>query len=487
MGNIVERIGEKSWRAGLVALLFLSLVACASVPRDTGFDELFDAPAFAAARWGAAVRSTETGRVVYRRDEQKAFTPASSMKLFTTAVALVKLGPEFRYTTELSAVGEAKDGILHGDLVVRGSGDPTLSAAVFEAWIEKLIAGGIREIRGRVIGDDTAFDDQLLGTGWSWDDETFGYAAQISGLTFNDNSITVHITPGPHAGDPATVKITPDTRYVTVINQAVTAPADRPNALRFVREPGANRIRISGFIAAASQPLSQSISVHNPTHFAATVLKEMLESKGIAVSGGALDIGELRTSPEYASSKTVAVYTSPPLSDLIRITNKLSRNLYAEQLFRTIGKVIGGEGSTARASAVMKDTLAAMGIPPEAVAIHDGSGLSRLNLVTPLHTVILLDAMAKHEHFSYFYDSLPVAGVDGTLERRMRSTGAESNVRAKTGYFSQVRALSGYLATREGELLAFSLLANNYLGSPADTRELQDRFCDLLSTLSRQR
>lgn len=486
--NIALRKISQTLRVVCITAVMLSCISCASLSQKSRFDELFDTPSFTAARWGASVKSVESGAFIYRLDDTKAFTPASNMKLFTTAVALVRLGPEFRFATELYTNGEIRDGILHGDLVVRGSGDPTLSTGVFEKWAEQLRAAGIREIRGALIGDDNVFDDQYLGTGWSWDDAAFGYAAQISGLSFSDNSVGIEILPGRTIGGPAILKTAPDTGYVTVSNQVITAPpGNGPNALRFSREPGSNRIIVMGEISAQSPALYERISVHNPTHFAVAAFKEIMEAKGIHIAGDSVDIDDIKMIPDYPSMKKIALHFSQPLYEIIRATNKLSRNIYAEQIFRTLGKVIGGEGSTARSAAVVKETLSSMGIPTDAFAVYDGSGLSRLNLATPLQIVLLLDAMAKHEYFKYFYDSLPVAGVDGTLEWRMKNTGAEKNLHAKTGYFQQVRALSGYTTTKEGEMIAFSIMANNHLGSPTDTRVLQDRFCEVLSGLPRSR
>ena len=466
----------------LLSCVFLSACSPALVARQAGLDTLFDDRLFAGARWGAAAVSVDTGDIIYRRDDTKAFVPASNIKLFTTAVALLKLGPDFRYTTKLYASGETINGILYGDLFLLGSGDPTLSASAFESWADSLSRSGIKEIRGTIVGDDHFLDDVHLGAGWSWEDETFGYASQISGLSFNDNSVDIEIRPGEKIGDPAILRITPDTGYVSVINHAITAPfADACKSLSFFREQGSNRIRVEGTICLQSPPLHEKLSVHNPARFAVTVFRHMLESRGIHVSGDPVSIDEFITPPDYSLMREVAFHTSPPLNEIIKATNKWSNNLYAEQLFRTLGRMFGGKGSTEKSAEVMRKALSSMGIPSESLAIYDGSGLSRLNLVTPLQTVMLLEYMARHEYFPFYYASLPVAGIDGTLRRRMKNGPAENNVRAKTGSFRQVTVLSGYTTTKEGKLIAFSLMSNNYLGPSANTRALEDRFCEILT------
>ena len=471
--------------AFLLALLCCILLSACShslVRQRAALDAVLDDGRFAGARWGAAVKSVDTGKVLYQRDDAKAFIPASNMKLFTTAAALLKLGPDFRYTTRLYANGDMIDGVLYGDLFIRGSGDPTLSADAFESWANELEDRGITEVRGCIIGDDRFFDDIHLGADWSWEDETYGYAAQISGLSFNENRVIVEILPGENIGDPAIIKIAPNTKYVSVLNGTVTAASEEAgNSLHFFRERGSNRIRVDGTICLRSPPLHTRLSVDNPARFAATVFREALQSRGILVSGAPASAGDYETQADYSWMKEIGVHVSPPLSEIIKDTNRSSNNLYAEQLFRTLGSLFGGEGSAEHSAEVIKEVLLPMGISPEGLAVYDGSGLSRLNLVTPSQIVALLEYMAKHEYFPIYYDSLAVAGKEGTLRRRMKDGPAANNIHAKTGSFRQTTTLSGYATTKAGELVAFSLMSNNYLGPSADARALEDRFCEILA------
>jgi D-alanyl-D-alanine carboxypeptidase/D-alanyl-D-alanine-endopeptidase (penicillin-binding protein 4) len=458
-------------------------------------DEIFDDPAFYNAHWGAVIKSLETGEYLYRRNEHKSFIPASNMKLFTTAVALIKLGPDFKYVTGLYTDGEIRGGVLYGNLFVRGSGDPTISGRftggdvtkIFRNWADSLKELGIERIKGDIIGDDNFFDDQFMGTGWAWDDETYWYSAHISGLSFNDNCVDLQIFPGDEVGDTAIVKINPETGYVRIINQVITVPPESSNYIDFFRSPGTNVIKVFGRIAINSSPHSESVSVHNPTLYAVTVLKEVFEVKGIEVEGRAVDIDDTVINPDYSRMRRVASYESPPLSEIIKVINKRSQNFYAEQVFRTLGKIFGGEGSTEKSVEVVKNVLLKMGIPPNSISIYDGSGLSRLNIITPFQVVKLLEYMYRHEYFKYFYESLPIAGVDGTLEGRMKHSSAENNVRAKTGYVRYARTLSGYVTTRDGEMLVFSLMTNNYLVPTPVANSIQDMVCIRLANFSRRR
>jgi len=458
-------------------------------------DEIFKDPSFSNAYWGVIIQSLETGEYLYRLNEHKSFIPASNMKLFTTAVALIKLGPDFRYKTYIYTDGKIKDEILYGNIFIRGSGDPTISGRftngdvikTFKDWADSLLKLGIKEINGDIVGDDNYFDDQYMGTGWAWDDETYWYSAHISALSFNDNCVDFEIFPGKKIGDPAIIKINPNTKYVQIKNQVITVHPDSSTKIDFFRAPGTNIINVFGKISLKSKPQKESISIHNPTLYTATVFKEVLESKGIKITGSAVDIDDTFLNPDYENMTILASYESPPLSEIIKVINKRSQNFYAEQLFRTLGKIFGGEGSTQKSVEVIKTTLSQFGIPPEAISIYDGSGLSRLNLVTPFQILTLLNYMYKHEYFSYFYESLPIAGVDGTLETRMRKTKAQGNVRAKTGYVQYARALSGYIKTKDNEMLSFVMITNNYLIPTSAANMIQDIVCQRLAEFSRRK
>ena len=451
-------------------------------------DDIIDAHLAAPVLWGVSVRSLSTGESLLARNERKLFTPASNMKLLTTAVALTRLGPDFRYTSGLYWKGKRKKNVLEGDVFFRGSGDPTISerfqgkaTAVFEGWADTLKQQGVREIQGDLVGDDSLFDDRSLGLGWAWDDEMIAFSARISALSFNDNCFEATLLPGKKAGDPAQISISPETAYVELTNALKTSSPDGEPELEARRAFGSNRIVLSGRISLASGPRSLRFSVANPALYTVTVLKEVFEAKGIRVRGRAIDIGHSgKPVPDYGTMRAIASRQSEPLSEIIEHVNKRSQNLYAELLFRTLGAIWRGRGTTKNSVEVVLESLAAMGIPKDSLAVYDGSGLSRLNLVAPAQVVQVLDYMSRHPYFEYYYRSLPAAGVDGTLIKRMRNTPAENNVRAKTGTLTHVAALSGYATGGSGSLLAFSIMSNNSLSSPSEMRALQDAICERL-------
>ncbi len=403
------------------------------------------------------------------------------MKLFTTAAALVLLGPEFRYTTNLYADGEIRDGTLNGNLIIRGVGDPTLSGRfhaggvdeIFSGWAESLLRLGVKEIRGNIVGDGSLFGEEYLGAGWAWDDNIHCYSAEISALSINDNCIAVSVRAGA-AGEKPFVSVDDSSGYLTIRSQAVTALPEEELSLRLSREPGSNLLIVSGGIPANTEAEPFFVTIHNPALFAAVHLTQVLKSKGIVVAGTSTDRRSLFGPVSYESMKILASYTSPPLREIITQINKASRNLYAELLFRTLGKSFRNDGSAKAAAEVVNATLTKMTIPSDSVVVYDGSGLSRMNLVMPSALVTLLGYMYRHENFSYFLTSLPVAGVDGTLKERMKNSPAQGKVKAKTGKMTRILNLSGYIRGREGGIYAFSILINNYAGPAEAVKALQD-------------
>jgi len=418
--------------------------------------------------------------------------PASNMKLFTTATALKKLGGDYHYVTLLLGIGQQRDSVFVGDVVVRGAGDPSITGryhndnptAVFESWADSLKSRGIRQISGRIIGDDDYFSDEIMGEGWAWDYQSDWYAAQISALTFNDNCVDVFVEPGDTLGAPAKLRLRPQTGYVRVINRTVTVRHGLGRGISFWRQRGGNRVVITGSVELGQKGYWDWFSVENPTLYAATVLRETFQRCGIRVVGTAVDIDSLEAFSYSPDESTVlAQYTSPPLAQIVKTTNKVSQNLYAELLLRTLGKVFEDDGSAAGGIAVVKQFLASIGANVATFKMIDGSGLSRLNMISPMHISVLLRAMRDNPDF---YDSLPIAGVDGTLKRRMKKTLAEGNVRAKTGYIGRARALSGYVTTLDGEECSFVLLVNNYTVPTPEANRIQDWICERLANFSRK-
>lgn len=345
-----------------------------------------------------------------------------------------------------------------------------------EALAKRVKAAGIRKVTGSVVGDDSPFDEIRLGNGWSWDYESYYYAAQISALNLDRNVVDVWVRPGRKAGVPALVQLDPSTGYMNVRNECTTSATGTKNTVAVDRLRGRNVIRVTGSVPIGYKPVKaeEAITVEDPTLFACVTFVEMLERQGIEVdrqpSRGRL--------PEGAN--VIATHNSVPLALILSLMNKPSDNLIAECLLKALGRVVKGKGTAEAGREAELEFLEKAGADIAAVSISDGSGLSRLNYISPANLVRVLSYMHRHKHSKVFADSLPVAGVDGTLKSRMKGTSAAGKVRAKTGYLSRVRALSGYATTKSGETLAFSILMNGHLCEGSEATSVQDRLVETL-------
>ncbi len=455
-------------------------------------DDIFNDPNFSNAHWGVLIQSLETGEYFYKRNENKLFIPASNLKLFTSSAGLILLGDDYKFTTNIALRGRMDGSTLIGDLVIQGRGDPTLSGRfynndlvkVFNDWADSLSKLGIDEITGNIVGDDNEFDDLGLGEGWAWDYESDWYAAQSSALSFNDNCVDLVITADKLTGD-AKIDINPNTKYVAVVNKVLVVNNDSATSINAYRERGTNLITVFGTIRK-SDSVKTFITVNNPTQYTMVVLKEVLESKGISVGGFSVDIDDLSSPIENHELVKLFTYYSPNLREIVKIINKNSQNFFAEQVLKTIGLEKENFGSIENGITVCNSVFQEMGINPENMIMVDGSGLSRLNLVTPKQIVSLLNFMYQNKYYLPFYNSLPIAGIDGSLANRMKNTKAENNVRAKTGYIGSVRSLSGYVNTADNEPIAFSIIVNNFTVPLKLAENIQDLVCIRLANLKRK-
>lgn len=456
------------------------------------FDQLFDDPDFYNAQWGVCVQSLETGEFLYRRNENKLLMPASNLKLVTTASALQLLGAGYKFRTEIGYSGKIEGSSLKGDLVVKGFGDPTISGRYtkddvlkyFNDWADSLLNFGIEEITGNIIGDDNAFDDVGLGNGWSWDYESYWYSAPSGALSLNDNCVDIIVTPAKR-GDKADIKIIPDNKYSVIVNRVITVPFDSSAGIEIYRERGTNVITVSGKIRETGKPVKLFATVNNPTQYFVVVLKDVLREKGINVRGFAIDIDDQQSDAE-SDFRLLFTHESPALTEIIKVINKNSQNFFAEQLLKAIAYERTGLGTSSDGIRQIKQISPRMGINSDNFTMADGSGLSRLNLVSAQQLVSLLRYMYQSDNFNDFYNSLPIAGKDGTLADRMRKSAAFEKIRAKTGYIGGVRSLSGYAMTADGETVAFSMIVNNFTVPLVLAENLQDMICLRLSTLRRK-
>ena len=442
--------------------------------------------------WGLLIADAESGETLYEQNADKYFVPASNMKLFTTALALAKLGPDFRFHTTLETPGTiSSQGVLAGDLVVVGRGDPNLSNRKFPYELKEefdgppekgladladaLVAKGVKQISGDVIGDDSYFPRERYPNGWEIDDMVWEYGAAISAIVVNDNTVALTLTPGEQAGSPVQAMLTPATPDFMVENNVATSAADVKSDLTLTREPGSNLVVVKGTLPAKSAPRKLVLAIEEPAQHAAATLKRLLEERGVKVAGVARarhDHAELGGDPVV-----LAEHVSVPLGDALKLINKISQNLHTEMLLRTVARQSGPWATTDDLMKIPAEFYATAGIAPGDVIQTDASGLSRHDLVTPQAIVTLLAFAQKQAWFGLYYASLPVAGVDGTLEDRMKNTPAAGRIRAKTGSVEHVRTLSGFAETASGRRLIFSFLSNNQGGKSHEAADALTGLC----------
>jgi D-alanyl-D-alanine carboxypeptidase/D-alanyl-D-alanine-endopeptidase (penicillin-binding protein 4) len=442
-------------------------------------------------RVGVAIYSVERETPLYLHHADDALVPASNMKLYTTAAALDKLGPDFQYTTSIYADGPIHpDGTLDGNLIIVGRGDPSISGRfyadsvtyVFDRMAAALRERGIRRVTGRLIGDASYFDGALSGPGWESGNMLWWYGARVTALAFNDNVVTVIITPGASAGAPAEIEFSPSTDRLAVVNRATTSGRRGARSIGIRRRPDLDGYEIWGRVPVGGTPVRYVVSVENPPAFALSVLRNRLLRVGVDVNGDEQVVWRREHLPRRPWT-LVASHTSPRLIDLVRVVNKNSQNFFAEQILKTMGAVFEGRGSFDAGGRVISETVQGFGISTRNIVIEDGSGLSRWNVVTARATAELLVSMRSHPRFEEFYGSLLVAGHDGD-PRRLDSPEAVDNVRTKTGTLRGVSALSGYVTTEDGELLAFSVITNGLPGGKGASIAIEDAVAERLARFS---
>ncbi len=440
--------------------------------------------------WGVKAQYANTGKVIYERNEGKMFTPASNVKMYTTAAALCLLGPEYRYETDFVINGNLDGGVLKGDLIIRGSGDPTWSERFYEGnydsvmvrFVDSLKASGITEIKGDIIGDDNVFDDLLLGAGWMWDDEHDYDSAQLSGLSVNENYINYILIPAS-IGKPVIVKSLLQTSYLNLRNDLTTESSGTETSWSRGRDRETNNGWFEGGYDITLGEKETDLTIHNPTLFTAHILKEHLVDAGIKVSGNPVDVDDLVESIDYEQTSILFTYTSHPMSRIVTEVNQPSQNFIAETLQKTLGKELGKEGSAKEGLKMQMAFYDSLGMNTDNLYLRDGSGLSRYDLISPNNSVSLLQMMWDHEYRTYYINSFPLAGVVGTIDDRMIGTSAERNVRAKTGNMTNVSSLSGYTWTKSGEPIIFSVMVNSYMIPSSKVKHIQDQIAVILSDM----
>lgn len=464
--------------------------------------------------WGIEVADRDTGRILYSRNADDFFMPASNAKLFTTSFVLAALGPGYQYHTTIeSSAPIGPDGKVAGDLVFVGRGDPDLSNVVFpyqlkterSGPVEKIlaemadaaVAKGLKEVDGDVVADDSYFPYDPYPEGWSIGDVFFDFGAPVSAITFNDNIVRVQITPGARAGDPAAIQVQPAAAFESITAQVTTVSPGGHAYYSVSRQPGPDFLALTGTIPVGQAPTELDLAMIAPAETAARALKQLLEQRGVKITG---EVRVVHAPPPQTSDENgfsppppppapsaaglhpfiLAEHLSPPLIESVRLTNKVSQNLHAELFLRTVARVKAGFGSAEQGLKLEQDFLRKAGVPDGDVVLTDGSGLARDDLVTPRAVVALLEYDARQPWGSEFMSTLPVAGVDGTLESRMKALSGPAVIQAKTGSLEHVHSISGYAKTYRGENLVFSIFANNDTQRGNDATQTLDAIAEAM-------
>jgi len=457
-------------------------------PLQALVDSITQLPQFANMHWGVLIVAPDRGDTLATHNADRLVMPASNMKLITAAVSLAQLGPSYRWTTTVTRTGTIVNGTLRGDLVIEGRGDPSVSTAMrgadpliaFAPLVAALQAAGIRRIDGRVRASDTrAFPGSPLGFGWEWDDLHEDYGAGVAELLFEESFTTLHVS-GCARADRAACVTTSPLRHAPGIRSSVTvrnAGSGKPQLTWWRDSAVVPGITMQGSIAAGDSTTFTAAQPDARVTYIAAVT-EALTRAGIRIRGARLPATRANT------VTTVTVQSSPTLADVLPALQKPSQNQIAEVLFRTLGLEKTGVGSPDSGRVVVERQLRQWGVRDEGRAIRDGSGLSRHDYLTPSTIVRVLDAMRRAPTFAVYRGALPLAGVDGTLRTRMQAF-AQGRVQAKTGTIDKVRALSGYVTTADGELLLFSIIANNFTVPNREVDRVADMIVEQLVNLRR--
>jgi len=445
-------------------------------------------PRFASAAWGIKVVSLDTGATLVARNAEMLFTPASTAKLFTAALALDSFGPDHRIATSLFATARpARDGEMRGDLVLVGYGDPTLGFDKRVSWSDTLAIAlrktGVTMVRGDIVADATWFSGPTFGSGWEAGDLQSWFGVPATALSVNENIVRVRVEPGAIPGARARLGFEPSELAPAVENRLRTVEKGGVTDISLYRAPGTATLHVFGSIALGTGEQNYRVALDDPALAAASELRAALARQGVSVSGKLRSVYWPALDDTRTSDKLwrVADIGSPPLAEIVQRGLKVSQNLYMQNLLLLVGRqaeldalaagndvAIPFRSTEDRAIARLRTYLAGIGIASGSALIEDGAGLSRRNLTSATALTTLLVHQGTTPEASAFRLALPEAGVDGSLTVRMRNTPAQGRIRAKTGSMRYTHSLAGYAITAAGERLAFALMLNNY-AVPAQT------------------
>ncbi len=493
-------------RTGYRAFVFALACSLSAASLPESIERLLaTTPGARTAFWGIQVVDASTGKTLYELNADHFFVPASNTKLFTTALALTRLGPDFAFQTRVLADGPPDaDGRVRGALKLVGGGDPNLSAraipykagpvtgnplVAIEDLADQVAARGVKRVDGGIVGDDTWYLWQPYASGWAIEDPQSDDGPAVSALTVHDNALSLNVRPAAREGDLAALTLNPALEYYRIDNRVRTVAVGGERRVRFSRIPGSLEARLWGSLPLRDRGVDLLLGIEDPARYAAMALRRALEERGIVVRG---DTAALHQYPNEAPDLTQAAAgtsvsgtelarrLSAPLIEDLRITDKVSQNLHAELALRAVGRARRNIGSFEAGLEELKAFLTEAGIEADGYSLHDGSGLARLNLVTPATVVKLLRYMYGSTLREQWISLLPVGGQDGTLSSRFGESAAAGRVYAKTGSLAHVSALSGYVQRAGGGWVVFSILVNNYNARIADVRGVMDRICNLI-------
>ncbi len=470
-------------------LLIFVLVVIGNVVRadvaevQSTIDQILNRPEFRHCINGCVIRTLDTKQTIYSRNPDTLMMTASNLKLLTSAAALCEIGPDFRYSTKLMADQPWRpDGVLEGNLTLLGSGDPVFDSTGLKALIEDCKKRGLRSVNGGINADTGVFDRSPYGWGWALDYLSDYYAAPAGGLNYHKNVVNITVKPGKVVGSPAEVTLDPQSVRMRISNSVTTGPAGSKLNINRDRDFSGTVVTVSGSIAvdAKVDGPQDTVAVLDPAQYTADVFKSELETARVKVSGLA------RKGSASKGAVQVAEYLSKPLSAILVDLNKWSDNLIAECLLRTLGAQKKLNGSISAGLNAADVFFKKAGLDEEGINMADGSGLSRLDMVSCENFVRLLTYMYSHKYGKYWIDSLPVAGVDGTLRNRMKGTTAQGNLKAKTGFIGYVSSLSGYITTASGQPLAVSIIFNNKTGGVSQCIRAENDICVYLAQIKQK-
>lgn len=432
----------------------------------------------------------KTGDTLLKFNSDKSLVAASTQKLITSAAALEILGTDFTFKTSLEYDGIiTNDGVLKGNIIIRGGGDPALGSPrfsefyddLYERWVQAIKNAGITKIEGKVVGDGSIFGEPEIPATWVWEDIGNYYGSSASGLNIYDNTYFIDFKTVDKAGSSAEIlNISPSMPWLSFENQVTASDENRDNAYIFFTGVTNQRI-IKGTIPKNKEKFTIKGAIPDPAYLAAFELTNALTNAGIAVSQEARAIFK---KSEVTDRHNLLEISSPPLSEIVYFLNLKSINLYAETLLKQIGLVVSGDPSTESGCKVLEDFWKSRGMDTGGLFLKDGSGLSRYNAFTAGQLVFVLQYMKNNsQNFVDFENSLPVSGKSGSLENIGKNTPAENNLRAKSGYMERCMSYAGYVSTVSGKEIAFAVIVNNFSCSNAEMKKFLEKLMVGMSDL----